>query len=301
MQKTSEWLQSFNSQNDLHIRSLLDQKKKQRFHQKNRKSLTVSVTGGKGGVGKTSVSLKLSQEIAKLGFKVLLIDCDYNLSNTALKLGQPVSNDFFELVSGAKEFKDCIYQDGNFNLLSACNGSLDLFDSSFRLEDVIIDIMSSHEKEFDFIFLDCPAGITREALTLNAYCDQRIIVVTPDKSSITDSYSLVKVLGSKFGVKENQLLVNRYRTRSQFERVVKTLSETIENFLGCRTQILGGIQHIDIDASKFDSYFLEPAENSFHKNFLKVVNKYAEELSKTTTDSGILFSSSQSTLEQEVQ
>ena len=161
--------------------------------------------------------------------------------------------------------------------------------------------MSTHENEFDFIFLDCPAGITREALTLNAYCDQRIIVVTPDKSSITDSYSLVKVLGNKFGVKENQLLVNRYRTRSQFEKVVKTLSETIENFLGCRTQILGGIQHIDIDASKFDTYFLEPAENSFHKNFLKVVNKYTEEISKTTTDSGFLFRQGQVTLEQEVQ
>ena len=296
MRKTSEWLQSFNSQGDHQVRSLLEQRRKQRVN----KSVTVSVTGGKGGVGKTSVSLKLSTEIAKQGYKVLLIDCDYNLSNTALKLGQPISNNFFELVCGTKEFKDCVYTDGNFNLLSACNGSLDLFDSAFRLEDVIIDVMSSHEEEFDFIFLDCPAGISREALTLNAYCDQRIIVVTPDKSSITDSYSLVKVLSSKFGVKENQLLVNRFRNQSQFEKVVKTLSETIENFLGCRTQILGGIQHIDIDASKFDSYFLEPAENSFHKDFLKIVGKYTEELSKTTTDSEMYFRS-QPTLEQEVQ
>ncbi len=295
MQKTSEWLLSFNSQQDQRIRSLLEQRKS-----KVAKSVTVSVTGGKGGVGKTSVSLKLSQEIAKQGFKVLLIDCDYNLSNTALKLGQPLSNDFFELVCGAKEFDDCLYKDGNFHLLSACNGSLDLFDSEFRLEDVIIDIMSSHEEEFDFIFLDCPAGITRDALTLNAYCDQRIIVVTPDKSSITDSYSLVKVLNSKFGVRTNQLLVNRYRTQSQFEKVVKTLSETIENFLNVRTQVLGGIEHIDIDASKFDSYFLEPAENSFHKNFLKVVNKYTEEISKSKADSEIYFSAQQ-TLEQEVQ
>jgi len=296
MQKTSEWLLSFNSHNDQRIRSLIEQRR-----QSVEKSVTVSVTGGKGGVGKTSVSLKLAKEISKQGYKVLLIDCDYNLSNTALKLGRPLSNDFFELVSGTKSFEECLYKDGNFNLLSSCNGSLDLFDSAFRLEDVIIDIMATHENDFDFIFLDCPAGITREALTLNAYCDQRIIVVTPDKSSITDSYSLVKVLSSKYGVKENQLLVNRYRNQNQFEKVVKTLSETIENFLGCRTQILGGIQHIDIDASKFDAYFLEPAENSFHKNFLKVARKFAEELSKTTTDSGIHFSDNQVTLTHEVQ
>ena len=296
MQKTSEWLLSFNSHQEQRIKALLDQRKLNQ-----NKSVTVSVTGGKGGVGKTSVSLKLSQEIAKLGFKVLLIDCDYNLSNTALKLGHPISNDFFELVSGSKDFDDCIHTDGNFNLLSACNGSLDLFDASFRMEDVIIDIMSTHENDFDFIFLDCPAGITREALILNAYCDDRIVVVTPDKSSITDSYSLVKILSSKFGIRENQLLVNRYRTQAQFEKVVKTLSETIENFLGCRTQILGGIQHIDIDAVKFDSYFLSPAENAFHKSFLKVVRKYTEKLSKSNAESTVQFVASQSTLNQEVQ
>lgn len=296
MQKTSEWLLSFNSHYHHQIKSLLDSRKSKR-----EKSITVSITGGKGGVGKTSVSLKLSKELSNQGFKVLLIDCDYNLSNTALKLGLPISNTFYDLVSAQKPFEECLYKDGNFNLLSACNGSLDLFDSSFRLEEVIIDIINSHENEFDFIFLDCPAGITREALTLNAYCDQRIVVVTPDKSSITDSYSLIKILSSKFGVKHNQLLVNKYKSQSQFEKVVKTLSETIENFLGCRTQILGGIQRLDVDSSKFDEYFLAPAESSFHQNFLKVVQKFSEELSEPVANGEILFSQHQQILEQEVQ
>jgi flagellar biosynthesis protein FlhG len=301
MRKTSEWLLSNNTQYHKQITDLLDSRKN-----KKEKSITVSVTGGKGGVGKTSVSLKLSKELAKQGFKVLLIDCDYNLSNTALKLGLPITNTFYDLVSAKKDFDDCLYKEGNFNLLSACNGSIDLFDASFRIEDVIIDIINAHEDEYDYIFLDCPAGITREALTLNAYCDQRIVVVTPDKSSITDSYSLVKMLSNKFGVKENQLLVNKYRSQSQYEKVVKTLSETIENFLGCRTHILGGIKELDIDSAKFDEYFLSPAENSFHKNFLKVVDKYSDQTSNAIADSGILTSlgpipTSTQFVEQEVQ
>lgn len=300
MQKTSEWLLSNNSQHYKQIQSLVNTRKNKR-----EKRVTVSVTGGKGGVGKTSVSLKLSKELARQGYKVLLIDCDYNLSNTALKLGLPITNSFYELVTAQKEFKDCLHTEGNFNLLSACNGSLDLFDQSLRLEEIIIDIIHAHENEFDFIFLDCPAGITREALTLNAYCDQRIVVVTPDKSSITDSYSLVKVLSSKFGVKENQLLVNKYRSQSQFEKVVKTLSETIENFLGCRTHILGGIKELDVDSAKFDEYFLKPAENSFHKNFLKVVDKYSDQLSNAIADgenlSSLGLTSSSQFVEQEVQ
>jgi len=295
MQKTSEWLLSFNSHYHHQIKLLLDSRKAKRD-----KSVTVSVTGGKGGVGKTSVSLKLAKELSRQGLKVLLIDCDYNLSNTALKLGLPITNTFYDLVSAQKDFDECLYKDGNFNLLSACNGSLDLFDAEFRMEEVIIDIINAHENEFDFILLDCPAGITREALTLNAYCDQRIVVVTPDKSSITDSYSLIKVLSNKFGVKENGLLVNKYTGHNQFEKVVKTLSETIEHFLGCRTHILGGIERLDVNSSKFDEYFLEPAESSFHQNFLKVVKKFSDELSESIVENGSL-SGHQQFLEQEVQ
>lgn len=276
MQKTSEWLMSFNSQNQHQIQSLLAERKA-----KNNKTVTVSITGGKGGVGKTSISLKLAKELASLGHKTLLIDCDYNLANTALKLGLPIQNTFYDLVTAQKEFEDCLYKDQNFHLLTACNGSLELFESQLKLEEIIIDIINTHEKEYDFILLDCPAGITREALTLNAYCDQRILVVTPDKSSITDSYSLVKVLNSKFGVKENQLLVNMYRSHSQYEKVVKVMSETIENFLNVRTHILGGVQKLDINQNDFDSFFLEPAENAFHQNFLKVVRNYSEKLSRT--------------------
>lgn len=276
MQKTSEWLMSFNSQNQHQIQSLLAERKA-----KNNKTITVSITGGKGGVGKTSISLKMAKELARQGHKTLLIDCDYNLANTALKLGLPIQNTFFDLVTAQKEFADCLYKDQNFHLLSACNGSLELFESQLKLEEIIIDIINTHEDEYDFILLDCPAGITREALTLNAYCDQRILVVTPDKSSITDSYSLVKVLNSKFGVKENQLLVNMYKSHSQYEKVVKVMSETIENFLNVRTHILGGVQKLDLNQNDFDSYFLEPAENAFHQNFIKVVSKYSEKLSRT--------------------
>jgi len=293
MQKTSEWLLSFNTNYHQQIQALLAERKS-----KAKKTMTLSITGGKGGVGKTSISLKFGKELAKLGHKVLLLDCDTNMSNTAIKLGLPLKNTFYSLVSAQKQFDECLHKDGNFHLLSACNGSIDLFDNDFRLEEVIIDIINTHEKEYDFILLDCPAGLSRDVLTLNAYCDQRIVVVTPDRSSITDSYSLVKLLKNKFGVKSNHLLVNMYNTPKQYERVVKTFSETVENFLGCRTQVLGGVQKIDVDHSKFDKFFFEPADNSFHTNFVKVVNKYSEELSRSLSNE---FIHTQEMFEQEVQ
>ena len=278
MKKTSDWLMSFNTNFETETHEILDHT--QSLSPK--KMTSICITGGKGGVGKTSISLKLAKELSAKGNRVLLIDCDYNLSNTAIKLGLPVNNTFFSLVSAEKSFEECLYKEGNFHLLSACNGSVELFNSSLKLEEVILDIMNEHESEYDFILLDCPAGLQRESLLLCAYSDLRIVVVTPDKASITDSYSLIKVLSQKHGIKENHLLVNKYSTRTQFSKVVKTMSETVENFLGCRTQILGGVKRLDVDHSRFDEAFLMRGKNDLHQNFLKVVEKLTEELSTST-------------------
>jgi flagellar biosynthesis protein FlhG len=267
MQKTSEWLYSFSSH-------------KRRVPSKETQTAStckkISVTGGKGGVGKTSISLRLATDLSQEGHRVLLIDCDANLSNTAIKLGLPLDNSFWKLLSGEKSFKDCVIKPGTFDLLPACNGSLDLFEAQIPLDEVMMDIISSHEHEYDYIILDSPAGMSKETLNLNAYCDHRVIVVTPDKSSITDSYSLIKVLGQKYGIKENHLLVNMIQQEKQFHRVVLSLSETIENFLGCRTVILGGLKKIDIAQESFDTFFLSAASVEWNKNFIKMAQTFTE-------------------------
>lgn len=243
-----------------------------------RKAKTISVTGGKGGVGKTSVAVKMSKILAENGFKVLLIDCDYNLSNTVVKLGLPITNHFYDLISSQKEFEDCLYRDGNFHLLSGCNGSVELFNKRLEIDKIIIDILVNHEKDFDFILLDCPAGINKENLTLNAYSDYRMIVVTPDKSSVTDSYSLIKILNKEYGVNDHHLIVNKTSSSAQFQRLVKTLSETVESFLKCRLHIMGGLDKIDIPLDQFDAQLLSVEKNSLHQMFSKIVLRFLEDV-----------------------
>ncbi len=244
---------------------------------KSKKAKTISVTSGKGGVGKTSLSLKCAQNLAKKGYRTLLIDCDYNLSNTVIKLGLPLNNDFYSLISAKKDFDECIHKMGNFHLLSACNGSLDLFDKGESLDSFIIDIINSHENDYDYIVLDCAAGVGKETLNLNAYCDYRFVVVTPDKSSITDSYSLIKILKNKFGVTRNHLLINKVSSNQQFKKMVKTLSETVENFLSSRLSVLGGVEYISSSVDQFDKIINESEKNSFSKNIDKVIHKFTEE------------------------
>jgi flagellar biosynthesis protein FlhG len=264
MHKTSEWLQSFTSTKVRRTSDFACTK--------------ISITGGKGGVGKTSIALKAAQELASAGHRTLLIDCDSNLSNTAIKLGLPLDNKFEKLLSAEASFEECLIQRGNFHLLPACNGSVEVFENKLNFDDIIMDIISSHEHEYDYILLDCPAGVSREMLTLNAFCDHRWVVVTPDKSSITDSYSLVKLLATKFGIKENHLLVNMYQNEKQYQKVVSTLSETIENFLGVRTQVLGGILKLDVSHGGFDTFFLSENKNEWNKNFAKLLYGFTEKV-----------------------
>jgi flagellar biosynthesis protein FlhG len=270
MHKTTEWLLSFSSEksNKSSARSLATDGFKP--------CCKISITGGKGGVGKTSIALKTAQELAKSGYRTLLIDCDSNLSNTAIKLGLPLDNKFEKLLSAEASFEEVIIQQGNFHLLPACNGSIEVFENKINFSEIIIDIISSHEHEYDYILLDCPAGVSREALTLNAFCDHRWVVVTPDKSSITDSYSLIKLLNARFGVKENHLLINMYQNEKQLNKVINTLSETIENFLGVRTVVLGGVAKVEVSAEGFDTFFLSESKTEWQKNFVKLLYGFTE-------------------------
>ena len=242
----------------------------------NHRTYTIAVTSGKGGVGKTSASLKMSKILAESGYKTLLIDFDTNLSNTAVKLGLPVNDNFYDLLSSQKTFSESIYRDGNFHLLSACNGNANLFDNKISLDKVVIDIMVEHEKDYDFIFLDCPAGLSKESLSLSAYCDYRFIVVTPEQSSITDSYSLIKILNTKYGVSENHLLLNKISSKKQFKKLSLSLSQTVENFLNCRLTLLGGIAYEALELDRFDRELLKTADSKIHANFFKLLKRFTE-------------------------
>ena len=138
-----------------------------------------------------------------------------------------MTNSFYSLVRGDISLEDCLYKDRNFHLLSACNGSLALFESDIELDKSILGIISTHKEKYEYVILDCPADISSSTLSLNAYCDDRFLVVVPDKSSITDTYSFIKILAEKYGINENCLIVNKVSHIRQYHKIVKTLGDTV--------------------------------------------------------------------------
>lgn len=245
--------------------------------QKKSDNRLICITGGKGGVGKTSMALKMALELSNVGNRVLLVDCDTNLSNTGIKLGIAVKDDFYDLLIGKKPFYDCLYRKGNFHLLSACNGNLSLFEGDHNLSHFILEVVREHRNDYDYIILDSPAGINEHTLSLAAFSDDRIFVVNPDGSSITDAYSLMKILKQSYEIKENLLIVNKSKNKAQFNRVVKTISETAENYIDVRTVVLGEIPYLS-GSLNFDEEFICGQNNPAQQNTLNILKKYVDRI-----------------------
>lgn len=281
--KASSWLLSHKTNDnfaDLGQKVLLEgvrEASSPSFSFEDLRASTIAITGGKGGVGKTSVAIKIAKTLSNEGNKVLLIDCDYNLSDTYVKLGLPLNDGLYEIVAGKKTFLDVVYRMNNFHLLSGSSGNLHLLENNYEIDQAIIQLIVQLEKKYDYIILDLPAGLHKAMLTICAYVDKRFVVVTPDKSSLTDSYALMKVLKQKYGVNSNHLLVNKVSNEQQYKRIVKVLSETVENFLMSHLKVLGKVSKSDKDLDLMDQVILGDETNIIHHDFIKVVQKIAEE------------------------
>ncbi|GAB4015086.1 MAG: hypothetical protein Fur0010_13760 [Bdellovibrio sp.] len=267
--KAREWLLSHHNneyrKNQNHFRLLTG------------KAKTIAIASGKGGVGKTSVSIKVAKILSEQGYRVLLVDCDYNLSNTAVKLGLPLDDKFNSFVNSALDFESTIYRDGQFHLLKGCNGNNDLFDNDDMVNRILFQVVVQQENNFDFIIFDCPAGLVKENLAICAYCDYRMVVLAPDRSSITDAYSLVKILHSRFGVNDFHLVLNKISNQPQYQRLVKAFSDTVNQFLNCRVRVLGGVKYFGEQVDRFDQELLKTAGTELHDDFLKIIKSFTDE------------------------
>lgn len=172
-------------------------------------SRVIVVTSGKGGVGKSSFCANVGSALAKLNQKVCLIDADLGLKNLDVILGleNRVVYDIEDVIEGRVELRQALIKDKRCNclyVLPACkNINVQKVDFSY-LERIIIEL----NKEFDFIFIDCPAGIERGFYNAINNANEAIIVVNLDISSIRDADKVVGILNSQ-NINNVSVVVNR--------------------------------------------------------------------------------------------
>lgn len=248
-------------------------------------SKVISVTSGKGGVGKSNFVANLAINLQKKGKKVLIIDADIGLANIELIYDIMPKKTFKNLLAG--EDVNLVLQDGplGIKLLSGGSGIVELSNISPREQDILIQAFTYLEDEFDFILIDTGAGISDLVLRFLTLADEVIIVTLPEPTAITDAYALLKIAnnGTKGMVKNFSVVVNRVADIEEGEFVVRKLSLVAKKFLDLEIKGLGSLAEDPVlikSVKKQDIMELYRVKTAYVRDIENITNKILNEESK---------------------
>ena len=207
-------------------------------------TLSVAVLSGKGGVGKTNLSLNLACALYQAGFKNLLMDCDMGLANLDVLLGITPEGNLQDALLGDARLSDVLYplEPKGFDVLPAASGVPELNDMRPDLRDMLLERLEPVLGKYDYIFMDLGAGISETVQTFAAMAAMRIVIITPEPTSLTDSYALIKVLNSRFGMRDFMVLVNQAESPKEAQGAFEKLNGACRHFLHLEPVLLGHVR-----------------------------------------------------------
>ncbi|AFK86808.1 MULTISPECIES: MinD/ParA family ATP-binding protein [Thermoanaerobacterium] len=207
----------------------------------------ITVTGGKGGTGKTCISVNLSIALKKLGYKVLIVDADIGFSNAEIELGVVSNYTLYDVLYGNKKIVDVI-NDGPVGVkFISTGGNFDLVNGDIDL-NVFFNNIKILDNYFDYIIVDTGAGVNKTVKSFIDMSDDVIIVTTPEPTAIMDAYILIKTIND-LSDKNLYLIVNKVANQSEYVSVYERLNNALINFLGASIINLGFI-HEDAKISE---------------------------------------------------
>ncbi|MDR2352934.1 MAG: MinD/ParA family protein [Deltaproteobacteria bacterium] len=192
----------------------------------------ISVSSGKGGVGKSNLTLSLALALAALRKKVLIFDADLGLANTDILLGIHAKYTIYDWIKGEKELKDVILDvPGGIQILPAASGIFELTDIDTEAKSRLITDFGFFEGDLDFMLIDTAAGIGDNVVFFNLVSPEHIMVVLNEPTSITDVYSLIKLLSVNHRQKSFYILPNMVSDLRESKVVFKKICYMAERFL----------------------------------------------------------------------
>ena len=190
-------------------------------------------SSGKGGVGKTSMVTNIGLAMASLGNRVMILDADLGLANVDVILGLSPRYTIKHLLSGEKALDEILVQGpGGIHILPSGPGVPELVNLSEGEKLTLLSEMEGLESPPDVMLIDTAAGIADNVLYFNIAARQRIVVVTPEPTSITDAYALIKVLSGRHQIRDFMILVNWVKNEQEARKVFKQLAAVADRFLG---------------------------------------------------------------------
>ena len=203
---------------------------------------TIAVTSGKGGVGKTNIVTNLAIALARQGIRVLVLDGDLGLANVDLLLGVAPQFDLQDVILGGRNVRDVVLegQDG-IRVVPASSGVEELANLDEYRTEVLLRSLAELDGDVDIILIDSPSGIGTHATSLIQGADQILVVTTPEPTSFSDAYAMIKVLVRRPLKCTPALLVNQADSEESAIAVARRVKNVAKRFLNLDVDYWGYI------------------------------------------------------------
>ena len=207
------------------------------------KTRIITITSGKGGVGKTNVSVNMALAYARLGKKVLVMDADLGLANVNIMLNMVPRFTLYDMIRRRKTMKEIMVEtDYGISIVAGASGFSKVANLSDEERQNFIDELNTLSFA-DIIIIDTSAGVSSNVLDFIAAADDAIIITTPEPTAITDAYGIIKIIATEYDNLDMdlKLVVNRVKSAAEAKKVADRMTHIAGQFLNLKVDYLGFI------------------------------------------------------------
>lgn len=240
----------------------------------------IAVSSGKGGVGKTNVSVNLAVGLAKSGKSVMLMDADLGMANVDIMLGINPKYDLHHVITGERTLEEVIFEGPmGISIIPASSGVGRMADLTVVEQANLIRAFGELQREVDALIIDTAAGISSSVVNFSKAAQEIIVVVCDEPASITDAYALIKVLNLEHGVKRFQILSNMVKDAGHGKKLFAKLVRVAEMYLDVSIGYMGSIpmdeklrDAVKMQTAVIESFPISSSSIAFQSLTKKVIN-----------------------------
>ena len=205
-------------------------------------TLSIAVTSGKGGVGKTNTAVNLAVSLGQTGKNILLFDADFGLANVHVLLGTKPSKSVADFLDSKCSMEESItkFRDG-VSIISGGSGLTELLNLDNRCRHQILSGISNLDRDIDYLIVDCPAGAADSTLFFASASNLVVVVLIEEPTSFLDAYALIKASNLETGVKNFAVIVNMAETKNMAKRSFEKFRDIAMRFLDIKLHYAGMI------------------------------------------------------------
>lgn len=206
----------------------------------------IAVTGGKGGVGKTNISVNLGVALAELGRRVMLLDADLGLANIDVILGLHAKHNLSHVMSGECTLEEIMVTGPHgLKVIPGASGMQHMAELSPVEHAGLIHAFSEVANDVDVLLIDTAAGISDLVVSFSRAAQEQIVVVCDEPASITDAYAIIKLLNREHGINRFRILANMVKSVQEGRDLYNKMCRVTDQYLDVMLNYMGSIPYDD--------------------------------------------------------